>query len=178
MEMPIVSRWFHPYETHYVEEPLHLIDPDSPPATLYQSSEFEPILLEQADKVKPEPEVEKEEEKEEEVEEEEEEEMAVTDDSSHGAVSDGESLVIVNGDGGPQKVDSKKAQSDSTKSPTSKKSPTSTSTKSPFTSKKHDVNGNKIKENGTGVSVRCGNARFSHLSLDLVHSALNEVLYV
>ena len=52
VDMPIIDRSFHPYETHYVEEPLLLIDPDSPSPVLYESSHFEQKLTEETEKAK------------------------------------------------------------------------------------------------------------------------------
>ena len=62
VDMPIVSRSFHPYETHYVEEPFLLINPDSPPPSVYESSDFELLLAEEAERLAPEEEEEEEEE--------------------------------------------------------------------------------------------------------------------
>lgn len=83
VDMPIVARSFHPYETHYTEEPFLLINPDSPPPAVYESSDFELILTEEAEKLAPE-------------EESAQLVISVADDavdSSHGMVEGGMSLV-------------------------------------------------------------------------------------
>ena len=54
VDMPIVPRTFHLYETHYAEEPFLLINPDSPPPIVYESSDFEQIVVEEAEKLAPE----------------------------------------------------------------------------------------------------------------------------
>lgn len=48
--MPVISRPYHPYETHYSEEPLTSIDPDSPPPVLYESSRFENTLIQDSER--------------------------------------------------------------------------------------------------------------------------------
>ncbi|XP_025078848.1 glycogenin-1-like isoform X3 [Pomacea canaliculata] len=53
IEMPIMSRNFHVFETYYSEEPMTAINPDSPPPAAYESTEFEDILTREAAKVVP-----------------------------------------------------------------------------------------------------------------------------
>ncbi|KAK7090992.1 glycogenin-1-like isoform X2 [Littorina saxatilis] len=54
VDMPIVSRSFHHYETHYAEDSFLFVDPDSPPPSAYQSSQFESSLVHEAEKLQPE----------------------------------------------------------------------------------------------------------------------------
>lgn len=53
IEMPIMSRNFHVFETYYSEEPMTAINPDSPPPAAYESTEFEDILTREAAKAVP-----------------------------------------------------------------------------------------------------------------------------
>lgn len=53
VDMPIINRSFHPYETHHAEESLLLIDPDSPPSVMYDSNQFEQFLTVEAEKITP-----------------------------------------------------------------------------------------------------------------------------
>ena len=50
IEMPILIREYHPFETHYSEESFLLIDPYSPPPTIYESRRFELAMLTESDK--------------------------------------------------------------------------------------------------------------------------------
>ena len=131
VDMPIVARSFHPYETHYVEEPFLLMNPDSPPPVVYESSDFELILTEEAEKLAP---------------EEESAQLVISVagdavDSSHGVVEGGTSLVSGGINSSP--VDASSVGDEDSKSCGAK-------------GKEKAVNSKQIEENGQVVSLGPG----------------------